>query len=132
MLFLRVDTYPFSKLGGGTNFPLLDVVRIDRIIHTLFTCIAMRRWMLQDFRLSHTLLFVGKPFIFPYSNPTNQTIAPRRGRALVWPSVQDPHPNAKDPRTDHQALPVIRGIKYGANAWVHLRDFKTPHAVNCI
>jgi 2OG-Fe(II) oxygenase superfamily len=61
-----------------------------------------------------------------------QTVQPKRGRALIWPSVKDENPSVKDPRTDHQALPVKKGVKYGANAWIHLRDFKTPHSKNCI
>jgi hypothetical protein len=52
----------------------------------------------------------------------NLTVMPKRGRALFWPSVTDPNPSAKDRRTDHQALPVDKGIKYGANFWYHLRD----------
>lgn len=59
------------------------------------------------------------------------TVMPKRGRVLIWPSVLDSHPNRKDRRTDHQALPVEKGIKYGANAWVHQRDFKTPNRVGC-
>jgi prolyl 4-hydroxylase len=46
--------------------------------------------------------------------------------------VLNEDPNAKDFRTDHQALPVIKGTKYGANAWIHMRDFKAAHAINCI
>ena len=57
---------------------------------------------------------------------------PKRGRVLIWPSVLDENPSLKDPRTDHQALPVEEGVKYGANAWLHLRDFKTPHKKSCI
>ena len=49
---------------------------------------------------------------------------PKRGRVLIWPSVLDDDPNEKDDRTDHQALPVEAGKKYGANAWLHMRDFK--------
>jgi prolyl 4-hydroxylase len=59
------------------------------------------------------------------------TVMPKKGRALIWPSVLDSNPNRKDGRTDHQALPVKKGIKYGANAWVHQRDFKTPNSNNC-
>ena len=59
------------------------------------------------------------------------TVAPKRGRIVIWPSVVDEDPTKKDWRTDHQALPVLEGIKYGANAWVHLRDFKTPHSKGC-
>jgi prolyl 4-hydroxylase len=59
------------------------------------------------------------------------TVMPKKGRALIWPSVLDSDPNRKDRRTDHQALPVTKGIKYGANAWVHQRDFKTPNSNNC-
>lgn len=43
------------------------------------------------------------------------TVMPKRGRVLLWPSVLDEDPNSKDPRTDHQALPVEKGIKFGAN-----------------
>ena len=51
---------------------------------------------------------------------------PKRGRALIWPSVLNENPHQKDPRTDHEAMPVIKGEKYGANAWQHIRDFKEP------
>ena len=57
---------------------------------------------------------------------------PKRGRVLIWPSVKDADPSLKDSRTDHQALPVEAGIKYGANAWLHLRDFKAPFKEACI
>lgn len=59
------------------------------------------------------------------------TVTPKRGRAVMWPSVLDENPNQQDSRTNHQAMKVIKGVKYGANAWVHQRDFKTPNANNC-
>ena len=59
------------------------------------------------------------------------TVTPKRGRAVLWPSVFDDKPNIKDSRADHQALPVIKGVKYGANAWIHMRDFKTPNSKGC-
>ena len=59
-------------------------------------------------------------------------VKPSRGKAIVWASVMDSDPNRKDPRTSHEALPVIEGVKYAANAWYHLRDFKEPHATNCV
>jgi prolyl 4-hydroxylase len=49
------------------------------------------------------------------------TVEPKLGRALIWPSVLNDDPNAADPRTQHQALAVKEGIKYGANAWLHQR-----------
>jgi len=51
------------------------------------------------------------------------TVNPKRGRALIWPSVLDDQPNEMDPSTHHQALPVVKGIKYGANAWFHQREY---------
>jgi len=45
-----------------------------------------------------------------------QTVTPKRGRALIWPSTLDENPDHKDPRTNHQALPVAKGIKYGTHA----------------
>ena len=59
------------------------------------------------------------------------TVMPKRGRALIWPSVLDEKPDEKDGRTMHQALPVTKGVKYGANAWVHQRDFKGPAKRGC-
>ena len=44
------------------------------------------------------------------------TVMPKRGRAVLWPSVKNHNPNKEDKRTKHQALPVDGGIKYGANA----------------
>lgn len=60
------------------------------------------------------------------------TVMPKRGKAVIWPSVLDSDPNAKDGRTEHQALPVIKGRKYGANAWLHQKDFKDAYKRNCI
>jgi prolyl 4-hydroxylase len=51
-------------------------------------------------------------------------VEPRAGRAVLWPSVLNEDPNLNDPRSDHGALPVAEGVKYGANAWIHLRDVK--------
>jgi prolyl 4-hydroxylase len=38
------------------------------------------------------------------------TVTPKRGRALIWPSVKDEDPDEMDERTEHQALPVIKGV----------------------
>jgi prolyl 4-hydroxylase len=59
------------------------------------------------------------------------TVEPKKGRALLWPSVLDADPEAKDKRTDHEALPVIRGIKYGANAWIHSRNYQAADEIDC-
>jgi prolyl 4-hydroxylase len=61
----------------------------------------------------------------------NLTVFPKRGRVLIWPSVLDDDPNEKDERTEHQALPVEAGVKYGANAWLHNRDFKDSFSRGC-
>lgn len=55
----------------------------------------------------------------------NITVLPKRGSAVIWPSVLDARPNERDKRLYHAALPVEQGIKYGANVWVsvHLRLF---------
>lgn len=60
-----------------------------------------------------------------------KTVSPKRGRAVLWPSVLDEDPNAKDSRTIHTALKVIKGVKYGANAWIHNRDFQGANKRAC-
>ena len=61
----------------------------------------------------------------------NLTVAPKRGRAILWANVLDESPNEKDDRTDHEALPVLEGVKYGANAWFHQRDYQASSAKGC-
>jgi len=56
------------------------------------------------------------------------TVKPKKGRALLWPSVLDDDIEARDDRTDHEATAVTEGVKYGANVWIHLYDFKSPNA----
>ncbi|KAL3810806.1 hypothetical protein ACHAXA_006836 [Cyclostephanos tholiformis] len=53
----------------------------------------------------------------------NFTATPKRGSALIWPSMLDSL-EGKDEWTWHEALPVEEGYKYGANAWIRLRDFQ--------
>jgi len=62
----------------------------------------------------------------------NLVVTPKKGRALVWPSVDDKNPSMIDLRTEHEALPVEKGVKYGANAWIHARDFRTSWNNQCI
>jgi prolyl 4-hydroxylase len=52
------------------------------------------------------------------------TVEPKIGRVVVWPSVYDYDPHKVDYSTNHQALPVEQGIKYGANCWIHIREIK--------
>lgn len=58
-------------------------------------------------------------------------IYPKRGSALIWPSSLDEDILESDLRTDHEALPVIKGMKYAANAWLHLRDEKNIEGIGC-
>ena len=58
-------------------------------------------------------------------------IRPRKGRAILWPSVSDHDPSLAEIRTHHEAKPVVRGEKFGANLWIHLYDWQTPAARNC-
>lgn len=56
----------------------------------------------------------------------NFTATPKKGTALAWPLVTDDLTKLED-WTWHAALPVNKGIKYGANTWVHMRDYQnTP------
>ena len=59
------------------------------------------------------------------------TIQPKLGRALLWPSVRNEAPLEKDRRMQHQALPVEKGVKFAANAWIHMHDYVTPQESGC-
>lgn len=36
-----------------------------------------------------------------------------------------------DPRTLHEAKPVIKGKKFAANSWIHLFDYTVPNLWGC-
>lgn len=62
---------------------------------------------------------------FPF---LNITVQPKEGRALVWSNVRDDNPNEEDLSARHQALPMgKKGVKYGATAWFHQRDFQNAN-----
>ena len=61
----------------------------------------------------------------------NITMTPKKGSAILWPGVLASDVTQLDPRTYHHALPVVKGVKYAANSWIHLYDFKTPNFWGC-
>lgn len=61
----------------------------------------------------------------------NLVISPKKGRALLWPSVLNADPSAMDGRTRHEALTVVKGMKYAANAWIHLYDVVETQKIGC-
>lgn len=61
----------------------------------------------------------------------NLTVTPKLGRAVIWPSVLNSDPFQADMRTMHEALPVIKGVKYAANAWLHQGDYMQAMLNDC-
>jgi prolyl 4-hydroxylase len=58
-------------------------------------------------------------------------VKPRKGGALLWPSTLSDDPSKIDHRTLHAALPVVEGIKFAANTWIHSHDFATSNLWGC-
>lgn len=44
----------------------------------------------------------------------------------------DSDPYRDEPMTNHEATPVVRGMKYASNVWVHNYDYRTPSSRNCL
>ena len=65
---------------------------------------------------------------FPY---IDKIVMPKKGSAVLWPHGLDSDPRVKDDRTHHEAMPVIKGVKWAANYWIHGRDFKLAMASGC-
>ena len=62
----------------------------------------------------------------------NVSVKPQKGSALLWPSVRNRSPNSEiEDLTIHAALPVKKGVKFAANSWIHLRDYRTPNFWGC-
>mmetsp|Transcript_5321 Transcript_5321/g.6946 ORF Transcript_5321/g.6946 Transcript_5321/m.6946 type:complete len:501 (+) Transcript_5321:69-1571(+) len=58
-------------------------------------------------------------------------VKPKKGRAILWPSVTNENPDAQDMRTFHEALPVEKGRKYAANHWIHSHNFRVANLWGC-
>ena len=43
------------------------------------------------------------------------------------PSTLSDFPEDQDSRTFHEAKPVIKGLKYAANSWIHMYDYEKPN-----
>jgi len=61
----------------------------------------------------------------------NISVAPRKGTAVLWPSVLSENPLVTDERTYHEAVDVEEGVKYGANFWVHMYEFQEALQRGC-
>lgn len=59
------------------------------------------------------------------------TVTPQRGQLLLLPSILNEDSTKVDMRTEHQALPVEAGEKYGANGCLHLRNFISSQENGC-
>merc|ERR1719384_771448 len=64
-------------------------------------------------------------------NKLNITVPAKKGNVAIWPSVLDEDPFKKEYRTNHEALPVEEGVKYGANMWLHMYNFHDPFKLTC-
>ena len=54
---------------------------------------------------------------------------PQKGSAIMWPNVDLDNVYRQNPKTMHAAEELKPGnTKWAANAWIHMRDFRTPHA----
>lgn len=67
-----------------------------------------------------------------YFDALNITVTPKVGRAILWSNCENEDVHRRDLTAFHQALPVKAGIKYAANVWVHLRNYKEPMEQGCL
>ena len=58
-------------------------------------------------------------------------IAPKKGSAVLWTNVPDDDFDGQESQTMHAALPVKKGRKYAANAWIHLKDYRFVNLWAC-
>mmetsp|Transcript_10118 Transcript_10118/g.21129 ORF Transcript_10118/g.21129 Transcript_10118/m.21129 type:complete len:374 (+) Transcript_10118:448-1569(+) len=59
------------------------------------------------------------------------SVKPKKGRALIWPSVLNDDPSMFDSRMYHEAKPVVKGVKHAANHWIHQYNFVNANVWGC-
>jgi len=63
----------------------------------------------------------------------NLSVPPRKGTALLWPSVLNSHPFREDPRLTHEGKPPLGdSVKLAVNFWVHQYDFRKYNRKACL
>lgn len=58
-------------------------------------------------------------------------VQPKRGRAVLFQDTRDSDPEFSEVRTEHEALPVTKGLKRGLNVWLYQYEFKRWWAHGC-
>lgn len=114
----RILTF-FLYLSGTFNIYIIS-------LSSLFLCVSYLCFFYQYFLSSD--VEEGGETNFPR---LDIAVKPKRGRAVLWPSVMDDDLNKQDARTHHEAKPVIKGLKLAANAWIHLYNFHVPNHWGC-
>ena len=61
----------------------------------------------------------------------NVSIAPKVGRAVLWPHLRDDDLMTPDERTAHEGAPVGGGVKYGVNLHAHRNNVRTRVLAGC-
>lgn len=55
----------------------------------------------------------------------------KRGAAVLFQNTLDSDPEQSDDRTEHEALPVVRGEKRGLNMWLYHYNYRDSWAKGC-
>merc|ERR1712190_169410 len=55
----------------------------------------------------------------------------KRGSAVLFVDTLDSDPEESEPRTHHEALPVVKGLKKGLNIWVYQYNYKKFWPIGC-
>jgi prolyl 4-hydroxylase len=58
-------------------------------------------------------------------------VKPKKGKLLVWVNTLNSKPLIRDKKAMHEAKPVIKGVKYAANLWIHSHEWLRPSLWAC-
>merc|ERR1712066_883906 len=61
----------------------------------------------------------------------NISVTPKKGKAMLFPSVKNDDPLEEDLCSEHESLPVTEGVKHAANVWIHLRNYQNQQDDGC-
>eukprot|EP00483_Globobulimina_turgida_P001970 UN01972 len=64
-------------------------------------------------------------------NRLGAAVKPKRGNVVLWNNVKNEDPFQIEAKANHEALPPIKGVKYGANMWIHMFNFHQPFSISC-
>lgn len=131
----RLDNPVFPR-SNNTVFSILDNSAFSILDKLAFPILDNPVFPILD---SHVFPLMDNPIFPVLANPpySQGSLLPRLSACpivrvvVLFIDTRDDNPDESDSRTQHEALPVVKGLKKGLNVWVYNYNYRNYWAQGC-